>query len=213
MLKITNVRFAHPGQSTPYEFNLQVSPGETIAVTGPSGSGKSTLLDLIAGFLNPSEGSIFLNNTDLTPLPPEARPVSMLLQADNLFDHLSVKANLALGLPKSTPANIRQDLIEQVLNDVELSGFANRRAASLSGGQKQRVALARTLLLNRPIVLLDEPFAALDAETATAMRSLVKRLVAEQNWCAIVVSHNLDDVTELDARHCEMRNAQLVDAT
>jgi len=213
MLKISNLVFAYPGQTRPYNFNLHLAPAQIVTVTGPSGSGKSTLLDLIAGFLTPTNGSITLDGTDITSQRVEDRPVSILHQSDNLFDHLSVEKNLALGLPKSTPAKLRHELTEQSLRDVELEGFAKKRAANLSGGQKQRVALARTLLLNRPVLLLDEPFAALDPETAMTMRALVKRLVKERNWCALVVSHNLMDVTELGARHCEIRDSQLVDVT
>ena len=211
MLKVDNLTFKHPGQSHQYCFRLDVAPGEIIAVRGESGAGKSTFLGLIAGFLTPSDGEILLDGSSLSQLPPQLRPVSMLHQADNLFDHLSVNTNLALGLPAHMPKKERQTRIDSALGDVGLAGYGNRRAANLSGGQKQRVALARTLLLNRPILLLDEPFTGLDPQTADTMRDLVKSLVGAQNWHAIIVSHDPDDMRLLGSRHCEIRDGQILE--
>jgi ABC-type thiamine transport system ATPase subunit len=97
MLRVEDLSFAHPGQATPYRFDMTAAPGEITAISGASGSGKSTLLDLLAGFLTPLSGRIDLDGRDLVPLPPESRPVSLLLQSDNLFDHLSAARNVALG--------------------------------------------------------------------------------------------------------------------
>lgn len=191
MLKIKNLKFAHPGQKSLFDFSLTCAPGTITAITGPSGIGKSTLLDLVAGFLSPLSGQIHLNNTDLIPLSPEQRPISILFQADNLFDHLSVKKNLALGLEPKTlnPAQKINDALDQV----NLAGFTDRGAKELSGGQQQRVALARALLRNQPIILLDEPFANLDKKTANQMRALVKTLTLQNNWHTLLVSHLSED--------------------
>ena len=210
MLKIDNVHFSHAKEAAQYLFQLQLAPGEIVAINGKSGAGKSTLLDLISGFLSPISGQITLNDTNLNAIPPQSRPVSILHQTDNLFDHLSVSANLALGLSANTPKAERHEMIESVLRDVDLAGYGDRPAANLSGGQKQRVALARTLLLKRPILLLDEPFAALDPETATTMRRLVKKLVKAQKWHAIVVSHDPEDMSQLGSRQYRIEDERLI---
>jgi thiamine transport system ATP-binding protein len=198
MLALDGVTYAHPGQSEPYVFSMQASPGAVTAVRGASGSGKSTLLDLIAGFLVPASGSIRLDGKDLVPLKPEARPVSILFQAESLFEHLSAARNVGLGLPPGTPDLHRR--VESALKEVGLSGVGRQRAETLSGGQKQRVALARTLLRNRPVLLLDEPFSALDDETRAASRTLVGELTVRHGWIAILVSHHSEDIAALARR-------------
>ncbi len=197
MLALENLRFAHPGQTDPYCFSLTIAPGEVLGIAGVSGAGKSTLLDLIAGFLTPLSGTITLDDTSLADRPPEQRPVSILFQADNLFDHLSVEKNLALARPDGRLAT---DQAQALLGAVGLDGLTRRRAATLSGGQKQRVALARCLMLDRPVLLLDEPFSALDPETAEEMRTLVRRLVSQNHWHTLLVSHVAADLALADRR-------------
>lgn len=211
MLKIDHLRFAYEGQETPYDFNLGVAAGKIVAISGTSGAGKSTLLDLVAGFAIPTEGHVLCNGEEITHLPPEHRPVSILFQADNLFEHLTIKKNLALGLPRNTAKAELEILISEALEKVGLEGLKNRRAAQLSGGQKQRVALARTLLRNRPILLLDEPFSALDDETADTMRTLVRDLATEHQWCVLVVSHNQKDILTLADKTYAISNYELVE--
>lgn len=189
MLKLTDIGFSY-GQGTEYIFDMAVGPGKTIGIKGASGSGKSTLLDLIAGFQAPNSGSMTLADKDILSLRPEKRPVSILFQKDNVFAHLTAQENILLGTPKQTNAKER-------LKEVGLEGLAAQKCANLSGGQQQRVALARTLARNQPILLLDEPFAALDDDTAHAMRALVKRLIKDNNWCAVLVSHHNADFEAL----------------
>lgn len=196
MLALDRVHFAYPGDPDPFDFTLTAAPGEIVAIAGPSGAGKSTLLDLVAGFVAPSSGTIVLDGNDITPLPPETRPVSILFQSGNLFEHLTAGRNLALALPPT--AIDKPARIAEALDAVGLSGLERRLADQLSGGQQQRAALARTLLLDRPILLLDEPFAALDATTATAMRRLVRDTVKARNWHALLVSHQPDDLAIAD---------------
>jgi thiamine transport system ATP-binding protein len=193
MLTIKDLIFAYKEQAEPWRFSMTVAPGEIVAVTGSSGSGKSTLLDLIAGFLQPASGSVSVNQHDLTTLPPEQRPVSILFQDDNLFDHLTASANIALGLPRRTAHHDVQQKVARALHEMDLGDLAERKASALSGGQKQRVALARTLLRNRPVLLLDEPFAGLDRETAAIIRGSVREIVRRQNWHTIIVSHLAED--------------------
>src|SRR6185312_7265220 len=164
---------------------MTAAPGEVTAVTGPSGAGKSTLLDLIAGFLPSQSGQMTVDGADLGGLPPERRPVSLLFQSETLFDHLTAARNVALGLPRTMPAAEIGPRVAAALAEVGLPDVGRQVAATLSGGQKQRVALARTLLRARPVLLLDEPFSALDDDTRTAVRALVATLTAKHGWTAI----------------------------
>ncbi len=202
MLEINNLNFHYEKQEQDYLYNFKLEAGEIIAITGVSGSGKSTLLDLIAGFLTPTSGNILFNNKDITNLTPQERPISILFQENNLFDHLSVNKNLEL-VTKNKQA------INNALKDVGLESFTNQKASKLSGGQKQRVALARTLLRNRPILLLDEPFASLDEETTVKMRNLLRKLIKQYVWHTIIVTHNKDDALALGAEIYAMKNGVL----
>ncbi len=211
MLQADRLTFAHPGAGRRYEFSFTAAPGEITAISGQSGSGKSTLLDLVAGFLSPSAGTLTLDGRDLLPLPPEERPVSILFQSETLFDHLGAARNLALGLPKGMPAAEARTRIAAALAEVGLPGIENQRAATLSGGEKQRVALARTLLRDRPVLLLDEPFSALDDSTRGAMRELVRGLTMRHGWITLLVSHHADDIDALAARRYILADGHLVE--
>ena len=195
MLMLDAATFAYPG-SPPYVFTLTAARGEITAVEGRSGSGKSTLLDLVAGFLTPSAGHISLDGAPIDGLPPEKRPVSILFQSDTLFEHLTAAQNIALGVRGTVPVA----RIEAALAEVGLAGLGPRKAATLSGGQKQRVALARTLLRNKPVLLLDEPFSALDDDTRAEVRDLVRILTARHDWITILVTHHRDDIDTVAAR-------------
>lgn len=210
MLVLEDVRFAHPGQAAGYDFSMQAAPGEVTAVRGASGSGKSTLLDLVAGFLVPESGRITLEGKDLVGLPPEARPVSILFQSESLFEHLTAAQNLALGLPPATPRAEQQEKIAAALSEVGLEGVGSQRAETLSGGQKQRIALARTLLRGRPVLLLDEPFSALDDDTRATIRTLVGELTARHDWITILVSHHAEDIAALATRTYGIEGGKLL---
>jgi len=207
MLEAEHLRFTHPGATKQFDLSLVAKPGEITAVSGQSGSGKSTLLDLIAGFLNPSAGRLTLDGQDLLPLPPEQRPISILFQSETLFEHLSAYQNLELGLPRGATDRPRQ--IEAALDEVGLPSVLKQRADTLSGGEKQRVALARTLLRNRPVLLLDEPFSALDDDTRAIIRALVKSLTERHRWITLLVSHHVDDVEALATRRYQLRDGML----
>ena len=198
MLEAEHLRFTHPGATRQFDLNFVANPGEITAVSGQSGAGKSTLLDLIAGFLVPSAGRLMLDGQDLLPWPPEQRPISILFQSETLFEHLSAYQNLELGLPRG--AVDRQQKIVAALTEVGLPGVLKQRADTLSGGEKQRVALARTLLRDRPVLLLDEPFSALDDDTRGTIRTLVKSLTERHRWITLLVSHHVDDVEALATR-------------
>ncbi|NJS40227.1 MAG: ATP-binding cassette domain-containing protein [Rhodobacteraceae bacterium] len=178
--------------------NWTASPGERIAVIGPSGAGKSTLLAAIAGFLAPATGRVLWEGRDLAGVPPGQRPVTILFQDQNLFPHLTVAQNLGLGLrPDLRLSPGQQGQVEAALQQTGLEGFGPRRPAQLSGGQASRAALARALLRARPILLLDEPFAALGPALRAEMLALVRKVADETGALVLMVTHDPDDAVAL----------------
>ena len=208
MIRLDNVFLAD--DALPMTFDLQVVTGERIAIVGPSGAGKSTLLNLIAGFVLPTQGNIWLNSENHTRSAPYERPVSMLFQENNLFPHLSVQQNLALGLKTSLKLTaLEQDQIERVADAVGLTSFLSRLPNSLSGGQKQRVALARCLLRDKPILLLDEPFSALDPELRMDMLNLIDELCHSKNLTLLLVTHQPSELTGKVDRMLRIENGRI----
>lgn len=178
-------------------------PGQRIAVIGPSGAGKSTLLSAIAGFFPATAGAIRWNGQDLAGVAPGDRPVTILFQDQNLFPHLTVAQNLGLGLRpdlRLSPAD--RERIDQALERVGLAGLGPRRPAQLSGGQASRAALARALLRARPILLLDEPFAALGPALRAEMLALVREVATETGALVLMVSHDPEDARALQGMTC-----------
>lgn len=163
-----------------------------VALLGPSGAGKSTLLSVIAGFLAPRSGRVLWNDVDITPLDPGSRPVSMLFQDNNLFPHLTVTQNVALGRTQGLRMS-KDDLsaAEQQLSRVGLEGYGARKPGALSGGQQSRAALARILMQEKPLVLLDEPFAALGPALKEEMLDLVAAVLADK--LILMVTHDPND--------------------
>lgn len=208
MIRLDNVFLAD--DALPMAFDLQVAVGERIAIVGPSGAGKSTLLNLIAGFVLPTRGEVWLNGENHTQSAPYERPVSMLFQENNLFPHLTVQQNLALGLKTSLKLTaLEQDQIEQVADAVGLTSFLSRLPNSLSGGQKQRVALARCLLRDKPILLLDEPFSALDPELRLDMLNLIDELCHSKNLTLLLVTHQPSELTGKVDRMLRIENGRI----
>ena len=208
MIRLDNVFLAD--DALPMMFDLQVVEGERIAIVGPSGAGKSTLLNLIAGFVLPTRGEVWLNGENHTQSAPYERPVSMLFQENNLFPHLTVQQNLALGLKTTLKLTaLEQDQIEQVADAVGLTAFLSRLPNSLSGGQKQRVALARCLLRDKPILLLDEPFSALDPELRMDMLNLIDELCHSKNLTLLLVTHQPSELTGKVDRMLRIENGRI----
>ena len=208
MIRLDNVFLAD--DTLPMTFDLQVAEGERIAIIGPSGAGKSTLFNLIAGFVLPTQGNIWLNGENHTRSAPYERPVSMLFQENNLFPHLTVQQNLALGLKTNLKLTaLEQDQIEQVADAVGLTSFLSRLPNSLSGGQKQRVALARCLLRDKPILLLDEPFSALDPELRMDMLNLIDELCHSKNLTLLLVTHQPSELTGKVDRMLRIENGRI----
>lgn len=178
--------------------DLTVPRGAICAIVGPSGAGKSTLLNVIAGFFAAAEGRVLWDGEPLDRLPPGERPVSIVFQDNNLFPHLTAFQNVGLGLRPSlrlTPEETRA--VEDALSRVGLAGLGVRRPGELSGGQQSRVALARVLVRRRPLLLLDEPFAALGPALRTEMLDLVKSVAAETGATVLMVSHDPDDARRI----------------
>ncbi|WP_416261568.1 thiamine ABC transporter ATP-binding protein ThiQ [Gibbsiella quercinecans] len=185
----------------PMRFDLHIQPGERVAVLGPSGAGKSTLLSLIAGFLPAASGRLLLAGEDHTATPPAKRPVSMLFQENNLFAHLTVAQNIGLGLNPGLRLNGEQKRqLAQIAAQVGLEEHLQRLPSQLSGGQRQRAALARCLVRQRPILLLDEPFSALDPALRSEMLQLLQNVCHQRQLTLLMVSHNLDDAARIAQR-------------
>ncbi|MDK7757072.1 MULTISPECIES: thiamine ABC transporter ATP-binding protein ThiQ [Providencia] len=199
MIKLTQLDYQYDNLTMSFDFSVQ--SGESVAVMGPSGAGKSTLLSLISGFQFPNSGTIVLNGEDHTFSPPAKRPVSMLFQENNLFSHLTIRQNIGLGLQPNLRLNKTQiQRVEQMASRVSLSECLDRLPAQLSGGQRQRAALARCMIRNQPILLLDEPFSALDPALRREMLLLLKEICAKKSITLLMVSHNVDDALQIAPR-------------
>ena len=175
-------------------FSATLPKGEITALIGPSGAGKSTLLGMIAGFVPVESDTLTFDGQDLLSLGPAERPVTTLFQDHNLFLHLSVFDNIAIGLHpglRLNPAQKRQ--VQEAADKVGLGEMLTRLPEQLSGGQQQRVGLARALVRGRPLLLLDEPFSALDPALRREMLAEVARLACEQGITVLMVSHNPED--------------------
>ncbi|SUT94773.1 ABC transporter ATP-binding protein [[Actinobacillus] rossii] len=196
MIKLNQVQFQYKEMCM--QFDLQIHSQEKIAIIGASGAGKSTLLNLIAGFEYADSGEIWLNGENHTKTEPHLRPVSMLFQENNLFPHLTVEQNIGLGINPSLKLNTDEKIrVQQAASAVGLKAFLSRKPTALSGGQKQRVAIARCLLRDKPILLLDEPFSALDPELRLEMLNLIDELCEEKRLTLLIVTHQ---PTELEGR-------------
>ena len=184
-----------------FEFTFEAGAGEIVAVMGASGSGKSTLLHLAAGFETPLSGRISIGDRDVTGLRPHERPITMVFQENNLFGHLDVFSNVGLGLsPSLRLTGDDRAQIAEALAGTGLAGMEKRFPAELSGGERQRVALARALVRDRPVLLLDEPFASLGPALRHEMVALVRGLHERRGMTVLLVSHHPEDAASLAGR-------------
>lgn len=178
--------------------DLGVEAGQKVAVIGPSGAGKSTLVGAIAGFLPLRDGQVLWGASDISDAAPGARPVAMLFQDGNLFPHLTIAQNVGLGIRPDLKLDANQAvLVQTALTRVGLEGMGTRKPAALSGGQQSRAALARVLVQDRPLLLLDEPFAALGPALKAEMLDLVDELVRETGATLLMVSHAPEDARRI----------------
>ena len=192
-------------------YDVVVDAGSFVAVIGPSGAGKSTLLSLIAGFDRPERGRVVLDGQDVTDLAPADRPVTTLFQEHNLFPHLTAAQNVGLGIhPGLRLSAADRHRVDEAMGRIGLDGMGRRLPRELSGGERQRVALARSMARARPILLLDEPFAALGPAQRREMVGLVDRLRRDRGMTVIMVSHQLDEVRAVAERALFVQDGTII---
>jgi sulfate/thiosulfate transport system ATP-binding protein len=180
------------------DVSIEVAPGSLTALLGPSGSGKSTLLRVIAGLEQPDSGSVFIDGKNVTGRAPQERGVGFVFQHYAAFKHMTVYDNVAFGLTiRRRPKSEIEPRVAQLLELVQLDGLAKRYPAQLSGGQRQRMGLARALAVDPAVLLLDEPFGALDARVRTELRLWLRRLHDETHTTTVIVTHDQEEAMEV----------------
>jgi sulfate transport system ATP-binding protein len=192
------------------DVSVDIPSGSLTALLGPSGGGKSTLLRVIAGLETPDSGSVEISGQDLTDTPPQGRNVGFVFQHYAAFKHLSVARNVAFGLEirKRPKAEVKKR-VRELLELVHLENFADRYPAQLSGGQRQRMALARALAVEPRVLLLDEPFGALDAQVRKELRTWLRRLHDEVHVTTVFVTHDQEEAMDVADRIFVMANGQV----
>ncbi|CUH67499.1 Trehalose import ATP-binding protein SugC [Thalassovita gelatinovora] len=207
-LELISVGKTYPdGTVAVSDFDLQVEKGEFVAFLGPSGCGKSTTLRMIAGFEDITNGEVLMMGHNMTQVPPEKRPTSMIFQNYALFPHMNVRENVAFGLDvKGMPKAERDRKVDRILDMFDLDPVADRKADKLSGGQRQRIALARGLVVEPEILLLDEPLGALDANLRRIIQNELKLLQRELGITFIFVTHAQSEALGLSDRVVVMSN-------
>lgn len=192
------------------EVNIQIESGSLVALLGPSGSGKSSLLRLIAGLEMPDTGKIWLTGKDATYQSVQERNIGFVFQHYALFKHLTVRQNIAFGLDirKASKAKVK-GRVEELLELIQLSGLGDRYPSQLSGGQRQRVALARSLAVEPQVLLLDEPFGALDAKVRKDLRAWLRRLHDEVHVTTVFVTHDQEEAMEVSDKIVVMNKGKV----
>jgi putative spermidine/putrescine transport system ATP-binding protein len=200
-VEVRDLRIHYGDTEVVHGVSLAVKPGEIVSLLGPSGCGKTTTLRAIAGFVVPSFGDVYLNERNVTELPPNRRRIGMVFQGYALFPHLSVFDNVAYGLKVQKVARAAiAERVMRALSLVKLDAFAQRRPKQLSGGQQQRVAIARALVVEPEVLLLDEPLSNLDAKLRQEMRVEMRRLLKATNIASIFVTHDQEEAMVLSDR-------------
>ena len=191
--------------------SLKVKKGEFLTLLGPSGCGKTTLLKIISGFIEPSNGNIFINRVDVTKTQPETRNTAMCFQSYALFPHLTVMQNLSFGLiQRNVNINKREQILDEVVTQLELISELKKLPNQLSGGQQQRVALGRALVMRPEVILFDEPLSNLDALLRESVRIEIKRIVKLFNLTAIYVTHDQHEALSLSDRIALMHEGKII---
>ncbi|HEY4347113.1 MAG TPA: TOBE-like domain-containing protein [Gaiellaceae bacterium] len=180
------------------DVSVEVKSGSLTALLGPSGSGKSTLLRVIAGLERPDSGTVFIGDQNVTGQPPQRRDVGFVFQHYAAFKHMTVHDNVAFGLSiRKRPKAEIEARVRELLDLVQLDGLAHRYPSQLSGGQRQRMGLARALAVDPEVLLLDEPFGALDARVRTELRAWLRRLHDETHTTTVIVTHDQEEAMEV----------------
>lgn len=206
----SNIHKTFPGKEIP--FSISCEKNTLTSIVGPSGSGKSTVLKIISGIEENDKDypvHIILDGNHLEKLPPSKRGIGMIFQSGALFDHLNVEQNVAYGL--ISKGEKRKNALKKASDFLEyfdLSGFEKRMPQSLSGGERQRVALARTLILNPELVLMDEPLSALDAELRLRLGNQIKKWQKEMGFTAIMVTHDKEEAERMSDKIIDFKNQE-----
>lgn len=211
-IKGLNFRYKNSKEETIRDFNVNMVEGETLSILGESGSGKSTILRLVAGLEVPTSGTIVIDNRimvdDQTFVPPENRGLGMVFQDYALFPHMTVEANVKFGLRKMSKRE-KDRRLKEVLELVNLAGYASRFPYELSGGQQQRIALARALAPAPSLLLLDEPFSNLDRDLHYKIREELKIILKQTGTTSIFVTHDSDDAIFIADRVVWLKRGQI----
>ena len=209
-LSIKNISKSYDGRNVLDKISLEVTANTTISILGRSGCGKSTLLKIIAGIEKQDSGSIHLNDVDITNKKPNQRNIVYLFQEALLFPHLNVFENIAFGLRIRKESNDAVKIkVSELLQQLGIESEASKLPDQISGGQKQRVAFGRALIINPPLLLLDEPFSNLDVETRASMQKLYKSMAASYNITALFVTHDLKESLVMGDKIAYMEDGNL----
>ena len=214
-LQLKNLYKKYQNNTVVNNFNIDVKKGELISILGPSGCGKTTTLRMIAGFIAPTSGEIFLSEEKITDYPPEIRPVSTVFQNYALFPHLTAYENIEYGLRyplkvgKKLDKKEKKERTQKMINLVNLKGLENRRIDQLSGGQQQRVALARSLVLEPKVLLLDEPLSNIDTKLRETVRNEIRKIQKELGITMIFVTHDQEEAMSISDRIIVMNEGNI----
>ena len=214
-LQLKNLYKKYQNNTVVNNFNIDVEKGELISILGPSGCGKTTTLRMIAGFIAPTSGEIFLSEEKITDYPPEIRPVSTVFQNYALFPHLTAYENIEYGLRyplkvgKKLDKKEKKERTQKMINLVNLKGLENRRIDQLSGGQQQRVALARSLVLEPKVLLLDEPLSNIDTKLRETVRNEIRKIQKELGITMIFVTHDQEEAMSISDRIIVMNEGNI----
>jgi putative spermidine/putrescine transport system ATP-binding protein len=200
-VELRNIKKTFQSNVVVQNFNLQVEQGEFVSLLGPSGCGKTTTLNMIAGFLEPDEGDLYIKGQRMNGVPPYKRELGMVFQTYSLFPHMTVAENVAYGLKLRKVGKAEaQERVKRVLDLVKLPNVSDRYPKQLSGGQRQRIAIARALVIEPSLLLLDEPLSNLDAKLREELRDELKRLHQEIGVTTIFVTHDQEEALSLSDR-------------
>lgn len=193
------------------DISMDIAHGEFFSLLGASGCGKTTLLRMLAGFESPTSGEIYIDEQPMSDVPPHMRPVNMVFQSYAIFPHLNVRDNIAYGLRKrKLPKNQMNDMVDEMLDLIALPDYGNRKANQLSGGQRQRIALARALILQPKVLLLDEPLGALDKQLRETMQLELRALQRKVGITFVFVTHDQEEAMTLSDRIAVMANGHVM---
>lgn len=207
---LSDIRKTYGDFTAVADLDLQIQDGELLALLGPSGCGKTTTLRMIAGFVMPTQGAVRFGDHDVTHLPVHRRNVGMVFQGYALFPHLTVARNVEFGLRvRKWDADRRAKKVAQMLRWVQMENLAQRHPKALSGGQQQRVALARAMAIEPDVLLLDEPFSALDAKLRTQMRTEIRELQQDARITSVFVTHDQEEAMAIADRIGVMNQGRL----